>query len=66
MINPFLQLELITNDKYDSVMEEPMDLLTGGENNLALYDLTAKASAENEYAFYTSFERDLTTKKHFS
>lgn len=38
----------ITNDKYDSVMEEPMDLLTGGENNLALYDLTAKASAEND------------------
>ncbi len=38
----------IANEKYDSVMEEPVELLAGGENNLALYDLTAKASAESD------------------
>ena len=38
----------IFGDRYDSVMEEPIELLAGGENNLALYDLTAKASAESD------------------
>ena len=38
----------INKPQYDNVAQEPVDILSNGESNLALYDLSARSSAESK------------------